>query len=150
MADALSQEQIQDLKEAFAMFDKDGSDTIEASELAMVLQSLGDRTSQTVSQDVLDAFDTDSNRRISFDEFIKVMASKLTKSNADQRDLMEAFRVFDRNGDGKISVAELSAVMKSLGETFDDAEINAMIREGDTDGDGEVVYEEFVKMMAGK
>ena len=58
-------------------------------------------------------------------------------------------QVFDTSGDGKISSSELKQVMANLGETLTDEEIDEMIREADADGDGEVDYEEFVKMMGG-
>ena len=52
----------------------------------------------------------------------------------------EAFRVFDRNGDGFISAPELRLVMTNLGEKLTDEEVDDMIREADLDGDGVVSY----------
>lgn len=50
-------------------------------------------------------------------------------------------RVFDKNNDGLISSTELRHVMTSLGERLSDAEVDDMIKEADTDGDGMVNYE---------
>jgi len=61
-----------------------------------------------------------------------------------------AFRVFDKDGNGFISAAELRHVMKNLGEKLTDEEVDEMIREADIDGDGQVNYEEFVTMMTSK
>lgn len=63
---------------------------------------------------------------------------------------MEAFKVFDKDNNGFISAAELRHVMTNLGEKLTDEEVDEMIREADVDGDGQVNYEEFVKMMMGK
>jgi hypothetical protein len=52
----------------------------------------------------------------------------------------EAFRVFDRNGDGYISAPELRLVMTNLGEKLTDEEVDDMIKEADLDGDGVVSY----------
>lgn len=53
-------------------------------------------------------------------------------------------------GNGFISAAELRHVMTNLGEKLTDEEVDEMIREADIDGDGQVNYEEFVKMMTSK
>ena len=57
---------------------------------------------------------------------------------------------FDRDGNGFISAAELRHVMTNLGEKLTDEEVDEMIREADVDGDGQINYEEFVKMMMAK
>merc|ERR1711879_360806 len=62
-------------------------------------------------------------------------------------ELVEVFKVFDRDGSGFISPAELRHVMTNLGEKLADEEVDEMIREADVDGEGQINYEEFVKMM---
>ena len=49
--------------------------------------------------------------------------------------------MFDKNGDGYISAAELRNVMTTLGEKLTVEEVDEMIREADIDGDGQVNYE---------
>merc|ERR1712151_427786 len=67
-----------------------------------------------------------------------------------EEELIEAFKVFDRDGNGFISAAELRHVMTNLGEKLTDEEVDEMTREADVDGDGQINYEEFVKMMMAK
>lgn len=55
--------------------------------------------------------------------------------------------MFDRDGNGLISAAELRHVMTNLGEKLTEEEVDEMIREADIDGDGHINYEEFVRMM---
>ena len=63
-------------------------------------------------------------------------------SQKDTEDtLREAFKVFDKDGNGYISSAELRHVMTSLGERLTDEEVDDMIKEADIDGDGQVNYE---------
>ena len=57
------------------------------------------------------------------------------------------FRVFDRNDDGYIQVDELKSAMKALGNKVTDKELDDMVRKTDTDGDGQISYEEFFKML---
>lgn len=69
------------------------------------------------------------------------------KDTDTEEELVEAFKVFDRDGNGLISAAELRHVMTNLGEKLTDDEVDEMIREADIDGDGHINYEEFVRMM---
>lgn len=78
------------------------------------------------------------------------MMAKKMKDTDSEEEMREAFRVFDKDGNGFISSAELRHVMTSLGERLSEEEVNEMIREADIDGDGTVNYEEFVKMMTNK
>uniref|UniRef100_A0A8C4SIW1 EF-hand domain-containing protein n=1 Tax=Erpetoichthys calabaricus TaxID=27687 RepID=A0A8C4SIW1_ERPCA len=69
------------------------------------------------------------------------------KDTDTEEEMHEAFNVFDKDGNGSISAAELQQVITNLGEKLTDEEIDAMIREADVDGDGQVNYEDFVQMM---
>ena len=80
------------------------------------------------------------NGTIDFPEFLTMMAKKMKDSDSEE-ELREAFKVFDRDGNGSISAAELRHVMTNLGEKLTDEEVDEMIREADLDGDGQVNYE---------
>ena len=67
------------------------------------------------------------------------MQEKMASSDPEE-DMREAFKVFDKDGDGTISATELRYVMANLGEKMTDAEIDDMLREADTDGDGKIDY----------
>jgi calmodulin len=93
--------------------------------------------------------DTDGNGTIDFPEFLTMMARKLQDSEGEE-EIREAFKVFDKDGTGFISAAELRHVMTNLGEKLTDEEVDEMIREADVDNDGQINYDEFVKMMLAK
>ncbi|OWF37197.1 Calmodulin [Mizuhopecten yessoensis] len=59
----------------------------------------------------------------------------------------EAFDLFDKDGDGKVSAKELGTVMKSLGQNPTEKELVDMINEVDSDGNGTIEFEEFLNMM---
>ncbi|KAJ8973296.1 hypothetical protein NQ317_008172 [Molorchus minor] len=69
------------------------------------------------------------NGTIDFPEFLTMMARKMKDTDSEE-EIREAFRVFDKDGNGFISAAELRHVMTNLGEKLTDEEVDEMIREG--------------------
>jgi len=60
----------------------------------------------------------------------------------------EAFKLFDKDGNGTIDIDELGSVMKNLGQSPTNEELRAIIEEADIDGDGSIDFDEFVEMMS--
>jgi calmodulin len=149
MADQLSNEQIAEFKEAFSLFDKDGDGSITTKELGTVMRSLGQNPTEAELQDMINEVDQDGSSTIDFPEFLTLMSRKMHDTDTEE-EVKEAFRVFDKDGNGFISAAELRHVMTNLGEKLTDEEVDEMIREADVDGDGQINYSEFVKMMMSK
>ncbi|KAF7031242.1 hypothetical protein CFC21_042601 [Triticum aestivum] len=148
MADQLSEEQIGEFKEAFSLFDKDGDGSITTKELGTVMRSLGQNPTEAELQDMINEVDADGNGTIDFPEFLNLMARKMKDTDSEE-ELKEAFRVFDKDQNGFISAAELRQVMTNLGEKLSE-EVEEMVREADVDGDGQINYDEFVKVMMAK
>eukprot|EP01083_Nonionella_stella_P059611 155962_1 len=145
----LTEAQIQEFRAAFSLFDKDGDGTITVKELGTVMRSLGHNPTQAELQDLINEVDVDGTGAIDFPEFLTLMARKFQNSDLEE-ELMEAYRVFDKDGNGFISAYELRHVLTNLGEKLTDDEVYEMIREADFDGDGQINYEEFVRMMVAK
>ncbi|MBA0690071.1 hypothetical protein Goari_007767 [Gossypium aridum] len=149
MVDQLTDEQIAEFKEAFSLFDKDGDGCITTKELGTVMRSLGQNPTEAELQGMINEVDADQNGSIDFPEFLNLIARKMKDIDSEE-ELKEAFKVFDKDQNGFISAAELRLVMTNLGEILTDEEVDEMIHEADTDGDGQVNYEEFVRMMVAK
>eukprot|EP00005_Dracoamoeba_jomungandri_P001870 CAMPEP_0174257624 /NCGR_PEP_ID=MMETSP0439-20130205/6736_1 /TAXON_ID=0 /ORGANISM="Stereomyxa ramosa, Strain Chinc5" /LENGTH=159 /DNA_ID=CAMNT_0015340787 /DNA_START=24 /DNA_END=499 /DNA_ORIENTATION=- len=144
----LSQDQIASFKEAFSLFDKDGDGSITADELGTVMQSLGHQPTPDELADMIADVDTNGDGEIDFSEFLTMMSKKMKGGGeGDEEDLREAFKVFDTDGDGLISPAELREVMNNLGENLTSDEIDEMIKAADANGDGQIDYEEFCSMI---
>ncbi|TFK68284.1 calmodulin mutant SYNCAM64A [Pluteus cervinus] len=148
MSDQLSPEQIAEYKEAFSLFDKNGDGKITTVELGLVFESLGQPLSETELAFRLNSVDLDHNGTLEFPEFLQLVASS---EDLGDGDLREAFKAFDKDGDGKISRVELKQMMISLGETITDDELEEMIKAADADGNGQIEVEgEIAKIMSTK
>ncbi|XP_024939618.1 calmodulin-beta isoform X2 [Cephus cinctus] len=69
-------------------------------------------------------------------------------SKSQMKEFREAFRLFDKDGDGSITKEELGRVMRSLGQFARAEELHTMLQEIDIDGDGNVSFEEFVEIVS--
>ncbi|WAR18955.1 CAM2B-like protein [Mya arenaria] len=164
-----------ELLEAIRMFDKNGDGFISSEELRQVMATLNEHITDAEVDEMISKADIDGDGHVNYEDveylLSTAMADQLTKKqdagngsidfpefktmmmrNMKERDSAEelkaAFRMFDKDCNGYISPAELRYAMTMLGERLTDEEVNEMIKEADIDGDGQVNYEEFVKMMA--
>ncbi|PKU71850.1 calmodulin-like [Dendrobium catenatum] len=140
----LTSAEIAHLKEVFNLFDKNGDGFITSEELGTVMRSLGQNPTELQLKNTISEFDADKNNAIDFPEFLNLMTSKTKET---EKELREAFNIFDKDQDGFISAAELRQVMANLGQKLSDEELNEMISQIDMDGDGQISYDEFVKRM---
>ena len=144
MEKMLSEEQIDEFKEAFILLDKDGDGTINTKELGTCMRSLGKNPTEEELQDMINEVDVDGNGSLDFFEFLMLMTKYLSTA---EEEIKEAFRVFDKDGNGYISAEELKSMLLSSSMETTEEEIEEMIRGADKDGDGSVNYEEFAKTM---
>ncbi|XP_072033634.1 neo-calmodulin-like [Amphiura filiformis] len=137
----ISEDQMSECKEAFALYDTDGDGNLMVDEVGVVLRSLGKTPTEAELRDM-----TRGRGKIDFSEFCNLFANSVADTESEE-EIRDAFRVFDKDGNGLISAAELRHVMTNLGEKLTEEEVDEMIREADISGDGQVNYEEFVRMI---
>ena len=145
----LSEDEIEEIREAFNLFDTDGSGTIDPKELKAAMQSLGfEAKNQTIYQMIGD-IDKDGSGSIDFEEFLDMMTAKMSDKDS-REDIKKVFMLFDDDSTGKITQKNLKRVARELGETMTDAELLEMIERADTDNDGEISLDEFYAIMTKK
>ena len=142
----LTEEQKQEIKEAFDLFDTDGSGTIDAKELKVAMRALGFEPKKEEIRKMIQDVDKDGSGVIDFPEFLDMMTAKMAERDP-REEMLKAFRLFDDDETGKISFKNLKRVAKELGENMTDEEIQEMVDEADRDGDGEISEEEFMRIM---
>ncbi len=162
MENTLTEKQIVYLSQMFASFDKDEDGELSFDEFNKCIKNLTNFHIQTIN-DICE-IDVDNNGTISLNEFLlfidptytvaenvaETVAETVADSVAEpvvENDLMTQFKKIDTNSDGFISAAELKDTMKGLNMDLTDEDIDMMIAKVDIDGDGQINYEEFVKMM---
>ena len=89
--------------------------------------------------------DKNSNGTIDYDEFVEMMVRREEVDKID--DIAQAFKVFDKDGDGLISAEEIRITMNNLGEELTEEEVKAMLAEADVNGDGLIDFTEFKRIM---
>ncbi|XP_060566582.1 calmodulin-beta-like isoform X1 [Ruditapes philippinarum] len=142
---SLPEEKLQELQEAFVLFDKNQDGMITKEELGAVLHALGQRPTVSEVQALIHSVDLDKSGTIDFEEFVKIFSTKL--SIDPEKELHEVFCIFDENGDGFISSDELYSMLHKLGEHITKHEAQKMINEADLNRDGKVDYREFKAIL---
>ncbi|CAH8555109.1 unnamed protein product [Heterobilharzia americana] len=142
----LTEDQKQEIREAFELFDTDKSGTIDVKELKVAMRALGFEPKKEEIRKLLSEFECDNKEFIEFSDFLKMMSLKMQDKDAKE-EMLKAFRLFDDDETGKISFKNLKRVAKELGENLTDEELQEMIDEADRDGDGEVNEQEFLRIM---
>lgn len=137
--------QEEEVEQVFNKFDTNGDGKISLTELSAVLNVLGSATAMEEVASIMSELDVDGDGFIDLNEFKAFHCCGGDKN----KELKEAFDLYDQDKNGKISATELHAVMKSLGEKCSLKDCGRMISNVDVDGDGCVNFEEFKKMMTG-
>lgn len=138
---------LQEIRDTFEFFDKNGDGSISTEELGAVIKSLtGTAPPAEELQQMIREVDEDGDGSLDFDEFVGLFAA-MQGGGDPRQDLREAFAAFDKDGDGFITRTEIKEVMALLGEDMTDAAIDAMISAADSDGDKRVDFEEFCGMI---
>ncbi|CAN8268168.1 unnamed protein product [Cochlearia groenlandica] len=146
MVDAFSEEQIQEFYDAFCLIDKDSDGFITKEKLTKVMKLMGKNPKAEQLQEMMSDVDIFGSNGITFDDFLYIMAQNSSQESSSD-ELIEVFRVFDRDGDGLVSSLELGQGMKDMGMKITAEEADHMVREADLDGDGFLSFHEFSKMM---
>lgn len=150
-----SEAELSDLRTAFGLLDRNRDGHVTASELQFMLQNLGIHLKDEFVQQLLQAASHTDDGLINETEFLQWVAriqSLQEKGNSEDpdeitKDLIAAFRVFDRDGNGYISRDELKTAMDMIGESVTEGELNEMLSMADIDRDGRINYEEFARLL---
>jgi calcium-dependent protein kinase len=144
-AQVVSREQTKTLTESFKVLDADGNGRLSKMELiAGYKKTMPEMEAEELVQKVMESCDADGSGFIDYSEFI--VASMNLQTLLSKQNLQAAFQAFDRDGSGKISMAELKEMLGGVGDGRDSM-WKQLISEADLDGDGEIDIAEFSRLM---
>ncbi|XP_057176606.1 calcium-binding protein 1b isoform X4 [Triplophysa rosa] len=148
----LRPEEMDELREAFKEFDKDKDGFIGCKDLGNCMRTMGYMPTEMELIELSQQINMNLGGHVDFEDFVELMGPKLLAETADMigvKELRDAFKEFDTNGDGQISTAELREAMKKLlGQQVGHRDLEDILRDIDLNGDGHVDFEEFVRMMS--
>ncbi|KAF3179059.1 Calcium-binding component of the spindle pole body (SPB) half-bridge [Orbilia oligospora] len=155
LARELSEEQREEINEAFGLFDMDKDQRIDFHELKVALRALGfEDIPKSELLSILHRYPAPTSGNstrllIGREDFITVATQKML-SRDPLEEIRRAYTMFDEDGKGGISIADLRRIAKDIGENLEEEEIRAMIEEFDLDGDGLINEQEFIAICRGE
>lgn len=146
----LSEEQKQEIREAFELFDCDKDNEIDYNELKVALRALGIELKKNAVKSILKLYNIkDEGGTITFEQFNEIVTDMLLEREPTD-EIVRAFKLFDEDDCGKITFRNLKKISRELGENLTDEELRCMIDEFDRSGDGSINFEEFLGIMTGE
>ncbi|KAI9725914.1 MAG: Calcium-binding component of the spindle pole body (SPB) half-bridge [Chrysothrix sp. TS-e1954] len=163
----LSEEQREEISEAFGLFDLDKDSHLDYHELKVAFKALGFEIAKSEILAILQTHgiaspsssSTTNNAQqqqsyqhsrllLPLAAFQHLTASRIL-SRDPRTEILRAFELFDEGGKGRIELGDLRRVARELGEGLQEEELVAMIEEFDLDGDGGIDREEFLGVCLG-
>merc|ERR1712216_176346 len=123
-AGQLTEEQLDEIREAFSLFDADASGMIDIRELKAAMRALGFEVKNEELKKMVADIDGDGNGTIEFGEFLQMMIGKMgekdSREDIDDEELQDMINQADRDGDGEINIDEFYRIMKKKGNFLED------------------------------
>jgi len=154
-AEDLDKTQIEQLQQAFDAFDVDHRGYLTPEMVGTILGCFDQTISQTRILEIVNEVDEDGSGQIEFEEFI-VLAAKFLVEEEEisaeqmQEELREAFRFYDREGNGTITTDVLRELVKELDDSLTEEQLDQVVAEMDNDGSGALDFDEFMEVMMGE
>lgn len=153
--DDLDKSQLEQLQQAFDAFDIEKVGYLMPETVGTILGCFDQTISQTRILEIVNEVDEDGSGQIEFEEFC-VLAAKFLVEEEEvseeqmQDELREAFRFYDREGNGTITTDVLRELVKELDESLDEKQLDEIVAEMDNDGSGALDFDEFMEVMMGE
>jgi len=140
------------LRKVFDSFDHQKKGSIPSSMVQTIFTVMGQRVDPEHLKSIIAEVDADGSGELEFPEFVQLAAQFLIEEDAEemQNELKEAFRLYDKEGNGYITTATLREILHELDDKLSPDDLDGIITEIDEDGSGTIDFDEFMEMMTGE
>ncbi|XP_058623317.1 calmodulin-like protein 4 isoform X1 [Onychostoma macrolepis] len=142
----LSQDQINEYKECFSLYDQKRRGKMKAQDLLTVMRSLGCCPTLQELNRHLQTHKIDKSGELDFSTFLSVMHAQIQQENP-RDEILQAVRLMDTSRRGFITASELRARLTGFGERLTDQEVDELLSEAGVTCDGQINDEGFAKMV---
>ena len=136
-------------KKIFKLYSNGENGYVNTSELSKIFKAINIDASDEEIKEIIKKLDLEDKKEINHEEFLTIINQK-EKDIDGVEEVLKAFKVFDKDGNGLININELKNIMLNIGNNWSEDEINEMLGEADFDMDGYINYEEFIRRMMSK
>ena len=143
----LDEDQREEFKEAFKVFDEDNGGSIDDEEFENLMKMLGYNMSDEELSAIFNAVDEEGEGEILFHDFLTLMVV-LMENDTEELNLINAFATLDKKNSGLISVEHVRNILTTIGEQMTTKEIEKFIENTDLDDDGMVSINDIQRMLA--
>ena len=149
MFENIPKNKTKEYKKIFEMFDSNKDGFVNSEELSNIFKVLDINVSNEEIKEIIEENELEGNEQINFENFISIV-NKREKDFDNEETIIKAFKVFDKEGNGLININELKSIMLNVGNNLSEDEINEVLIEADSDMDGFINYEEFIRSLLSK
>jgi Ca2+-binding EF-hand superfamily protein len=142
----LSDEQLEELREAFGLFDSDNKGALDARELKAAIRAMGFDVKKEQVRKMMQEIGREPSQLVSQEDFFEIMREKMHEKGSKE-EVHRIFQLFDEDRLGKITLKNLKKIAIEIGDPASDEELRELIAEADRDGDGALNFDEFYRVM---
>merc|ERR1719383_500539 len=119
--------------------------------MQMILKSMGVKVDKDDMEGYAREVDESESGKFTFTQFCQIAARFMIEDDEEQmkEELKEAFRIYDRDGQGFITTEVLKEILREIDSTLTEDDLENIIEEVDEDGSGTLDFDEFQEMMMG-
>lgn len=139
------------MQKVFNMFDEDKTGFISCDKFPSVMKELGAPYDEEELRSRIEDIDEHQSGKVNFRNFMKIVMPFMEEESdeAMNDELKEAFRMYDKKGEGYITTQVLKEILKELDPKLTGDDLESIIDEVDDDKSGTVDFDEFMAMMIG-